>query len=138
MWESVNQASALRALMPKPRGRLRRWRGFGFKMLEPVMGYFVVMRGPGFRINGFRRWWRSVWVSVFGGGGFQLFVVMRRACFWGTTTLSLHALDTYVPIVERRFLCFVSFSPLEKEMKSRHGQWLIVQKKSARNERAKT
>jgi hypothetical protein len=39
--------------------------------------------------------------------------------------------------VERRFLCFVSFSPLEKEMKSRHGQWLTVLKKSAKTERAK-
>ncbi len=29
-------------------------------------------------------------------------------------------------IVERRFLCFVSLSPLDKEMKCRHAQWLIV------------
>ena len=28
------------------------------------------MCGTGFRINGFRRWWRSVWVSVAGAGGF--------------------------------------------------------------------
>jgi hypothetical protein len=72
------------------------------------------------------------------GGGFQLFGIIRRACFWGTKTLSQHALDTYEPIVERRFLCFVSLSPLDKEMKSRHGQWLTVLKKSANNERAKT
>src|ERR1700744_3711990 len=29
----------------------------------------------------------------------------------------------------RRFLCFVSFSPLEKEMKCRHAPWLIVIRK---------
>jgi hypothetical protein len=52
--------------------------------------------------------------------------------------LELHAVDTYEPIVERRFLCFVSFSPLEKEMKSRHGQWLIVPNKSVNKERART
>ncbi len=34
-------------------------------------------------------------------------------------------------IVGRRFLCFVSLSPLDKEMKSRHGQWLIVIKNLA-------
>ena len=51
--------------------------------------------------------------------------------------MSLHARDTYVPIVERRFLCFVSLSPLDKEMKSRHGQWLIVRKRTANKERAK-
>ena len=34
-------------------------------------------------------------------------------------------------IVERRFLCFVSLSPKDKEMKSRHGQWLIVIKNIA-------
>src|ERR1700743_2401613 len=32
----------------------------------------------------------------------------------------------YWASVCRRFLCFVSFSPLEKEMKCRHAQWLIV------------
>jgi len=35
----------------------------------------------------------------------------------------LHAGDTYEPIVERRFLCFVSLSPLDKEMKSVVVQW---------------
>ncbi len=34
-------------------------------------------------------------------------------------------------IVGRRFLCFVSLSLLDKEMKSRHGQWLIVIKNLA-------
>jgi hypothetical protein len=29
-------------------------------------------------------------------------------------------------------------SPLDKEMKSRHGQWLIVLKNTAKTERAKT
>src|SRR5580698_11475187 len=35
----------------------------------------------------------------------------------------------YWASVCRRFLCFVSFSPLEKEMKCRHAQWLIVTSK---------
>jgi hypothetical protein len=34
-------------------------------------------------------------------------------------------------IVERRFLCFVSLSPLDKEMKCRHAQWLTVIKNLA-------
>ncbi len=36
-----------------------------------------------------------------------------------------------IQIVERRFLCFVSLSPLDKEMKCRHAQWLIVIKNLA-------
>jgi hypothetical protein len=36
------------------------------------------------------------------------------------------------------FFASVSFSPLEKEMKCRHAQWLTVLKKSVRTERAKT
>ncbi|WP_218778365.1 hypothetical protein, partial [Caballeronia sordidicola] len=31
---------------------------------------------PGFRIDCHNYWWRSVWVSFGGGGGFQLLVVM--------------------------------------------------------------
>jgi hypothetical protein len=34
------------------------------------------------------------------------------------------------------FFASVSFSPSEKEMKSRHGQWLTVLKKSVKTERA--
>jgi hypothetical protein len=34
-------------------------------------------------------------------------------------------------MVERRFLCFVSFSPVEKEMTCRHAQWLTVIKKTS-------
>jgi hypothetical protein len=37
----------------------------------------------------------------------------------------------------RRFLCFVSFSPLEKEMKCRHAQWLIVLNKRLQHETRK-
>jgi hypothetical protein len=40
--------------------------------------------------------------------------------------------------VERRFLCFVSFSPFGKRNEVPHGQWLTVLKKSAKTERAKT
>ena len=36
-----------------------------------------------------------------------------------------------IQIVGRRFLCFVSLSPLDKEMKCRHAQWLIVIKNTA-------
>ncbi len=43
-----------------------------------------------------------------------------------------------IQIVGRRFLCFVSLSPLDKEMKSRHGQWLIVIKNIANIEPALT
>src|ERR1700693_6302664 len=49
----------------------------------------------------------------------------HRATFVPKTP-SLHARDTNLPIVGRRFLCFVSLSPLDKEMKCRHAQWLIV------------
>ena len=45
-------------------------------------------------------------------------------------TQKLHAGDTNSPMLERRFLCFVSLSPKDQEMKSRHGQWLIVIKKT--------
>jgi hypothetical protein len=34
----------------------------------------------------------------------------------------------------RRFLCFVSFSPLEKEMKCRHAQWPIALSKKLRHQ----
>src|SRR5471032_2428616 len=43
-----------------------------------------------------------------------------------------------IQIVERRFLCFVSLSPLDKEMKCRHAQWLIVIKNIANIEPALT
>jgi hypothetical protein len=36
-----------------------------------------------------------------------------------------------IQIVERRFLCFVSLSPKDQEMKCSHAQWLIVIKKKA-------
>src|SRR5271154_3738547 len=41
-------------------------------------------------------------------------------------------------IVGRRFLCFVSLSPLDKEMKCRHAQWLTVIKNIANIELALT
>ena len=41
-------------------------------------------------------------------------------------------------IVGRRFLCFVSLSPLDKEMKCRHAQWLIVIKNLANMQRGLT
>src|SRR3954467_6605254 len=70
--------------------------------------------------------------------GFNCSLLFAARAFGVPSSPELHARDTYEPIVGRRFLCFVSLSPLDKEMKSRHGQWLIVLKKSARTERAKT
>jgi hypothetical protein len=49
----------------------------------------------------------------------------------------LHAWNTKEFAVGRRFLCFVSLSLFDKEMKSRHGQWLIVIKRTTRIERLK-
>ena len=70
------------------------------------------------------------------GEGFSRTWLFAERAFGVPNRPKLHALDTYVPSVERRFLCFVSLSPLDKEMKSRHGQWLIVLKRTAKNERA--
>jgi hypothetical protein len=50
---------------------------------------------------------------------------LRASFYFRTTNWAVrgHHLQTCVC---RRFLCFVSFSPLEKETKCRHAQWLIV------------
>ena len=44
-----------------------------------VMGFAVSMPWRGFRIDCHSYWWRSVWVSVAGGGGVQLLVVMASS-----------------------------------------------------------
>src|SRR3954468_14350707 len=70
------------------------------------------------------------------GEGFNCSGLFAERAFGVPNSLELHAGDTYVPSFERRFLCFVSLSPLDKEMKSRHGQWLIVLKKTTNTKRA--
>ena len=56
----------------------------------------------------------------------------------GAKNWDLHARDTNSPVVGKRFLCFVSLSPLDKEMKCRHAQWLIAIKNLANIEHALT
>ena len=85
VWESVNEASALRALAPK-RGSSLYWFRCARAYLGPtrrslansgccraVMSSTRCLPGPDFRIDCHSYWWRSVWVSVDGGGGFQVF-----------------------------------------------------------------
>ncbi|MDN7184183.1 hypothetical protein M0D69_40460, partial [Caballeronia sp. SEWSISQ10-4 2] len=57
----------------------------------------------------------------------------RALCYQVPKTPGLHAGDTNLPIVGRRFLCFRFFFavPLEKEMTCRHAQWLTVIKKTS-------
>ena len=71
------------------------------------------------------------------GEGFKCSLLCAERAFGVPISPELHARDTYVPSFGRRFLCFVSLSPLDKEMKSRHGQWLIVLKKTTNINRAK-
>ena len=70
--------------------------------------------------------------------GFKHPSVWRAPCYLRAKNLGLHARDTNLSIVGRRFLCFVSLSPLDKEMKCRHAQWLIVIKNTANIEPALT
>ena len=77
-------------------------------------------------------WWRSVGMSGFARRrGSSVGESGEHRATFVPKTPSLHARDTNSPVVGRRFLCFVSLSPLDKEMKSRHGQWLIVIKNLA-------
>ena len=64
-------------------------------------------------------------------GGFQLSVVLASTVLRGNQKQWSARWGHLIQIVGRRFLCFVSLSPLDKEMKSRHGQWLIVIKNLA-------
>jgi hypothetical protein len=57
------------------------------------------------------------------GEGFSRTWLCAERAFGVPKSPKLHAGDTYVPIVGRRFLCFVSLSPLDKEMKSVVVQW---------------
>src|ERR1700744_2703114 len=57
--------------------------------------------------------------------GVQLRVGLRAPFYFRTTGRAVRG-HSLLAGVCRRFLCFVSFSPLEKEMKCRHAQWLIV------------
>src|SRR5271156_1463742 len=71
-------------------------------------------------------------------GGFQRSVALASTVLRGNQKRWSARWGHLIQIVERRFLCFVSLSPLDKEMKSRHGQWLIVIKNLANIERALT
>jgi hypothetical protein len=64
-------------------------------------------------------------------GGLQLSVVLASTVLRGNQKQWSARWGHLIQFVERRFLCFVSLSPLDKEMKSRHGQWLIVIKNLA-------
>ncbi len=71
-------------------------------------------------------------------GGVQRSVVLASTVLRGNQKQWSARWGHLIQIVERRFLCFVSLSPLDKEMKSRHGQWLIVIKNLANIEPALT
>src|SRR5271155_1884797 len=64
-------------------------------------------------------------------GGFQTSVVLASTVLRGNQKQWSARWGHLIQIVERRFLCFVSLSPLDKEMKCRHAQWLIVIKNTA-------
>src|SRR6202046_508133 len=71
-------------------------------------------------------------------GGFQVFLVLASTVLRGNQKQWSARWGHLEQIVGRRFLCFVSLSPLDKEMKSRHGQWLIVIKNLANMKPAPT
>src|SRR5216684_113319 len=84
------------------------------------------------------RWGRSVFVSGFArrrvkypqsGEHRAIRCQKLLACTLGTLTCRL---------LRGVFFASVSFSPVEKEMKCRHAQWLIVIKKSANSRRPLT
>ena len=64
-------------------------------------------------------------------GGLQTSVVLASTILRGNQKQWSARWGHLKQFVERRFLCFVSLSPLDKEMKCRHAQWLIVIKKKA-------
>ncbi len=64
-------------------------------------------------------------------GGFQVFLVLASTVLRGNQKQWSARWGHLKQIVERRFLCFVSLSPKDQEMKSRHGQWLIAIKNLA-------
>ena len=64
-------------------------------------------------------------------GGLQRSVVLASTVLRGNQKQWSARWGHLIQIVERRFLCFVSLSPLDKEMKCRHAQWLIVIKNIA-------
>src|ERR1700722_10894541 len=64
-------------------------------------------------------------------GGFQVSVALASTVLRGNQKQWFARWGHLIQIVERRFLCFVSLSPLDKEMKCRHAQWLIVIKNLA-------
>jgi hypothetical protein len=75
----------------------------------------------------------------YGGEGFQVLVVMASSVFLTYQTVENCTLGTLKgPWWRGVFFASVSFSPSEKEMKSRHGQWLTMLNKLANNERVKT
>src|SRR5471032_1380294 len=71
-------------------------------------------------------------------GGLQRSVVLASTVLRGNQKQWSARWGHLIQIVERRFLCFVSLSPLDKEMKCRHAQWLIVIKNLANIEPALT
>src|SRR5471032_2244917 len=71
-------------------------------------------------------------------GGVQVSVALASTVLRGNQKQWSARWGHLIQIVERRFLCFVSLSPLDKEMKCRHAQWLIVIKNLANIEPALT
>jgi hypothetical protein len=64
-------------------------------------------------------------------GGLQLSVVLVSTVLFGNQKQWSARWGHSISIVEGRFLCFVSLSPKDQEMKCRHAQWLIAIKNIA-------
>ncbi len=64
-------------------------------------------------------------------GGFQTSEVLASTVLRGNQKQWSARWGHLIQFVERRFLCFVSLSPKDQEMKCRHAQWLIVIKNIA-------
>src|SRR5471032_2156821 len=84
----------------------------------------------------FSHWWRSVWVSVFGEGGFHTSVVLASTVLFGcqkrgNCTLGQLTSPRSESVFFASFLCRFG-----QRNDGRHAQWLIVIKKIANSSRS--
>jgi hypothetical protein len=68
---------------------------------------------------------QSVQCRLNRGSVFSRRLSLRARFYFRTTGWTVRVRHLQASVC-RRFLCFVSLSPLDKEMKCRHAQWLIV------------
>src|SRR5471032_3102461 len=108
-------------------------------MVGRILGFWCVgggAYGRAVRVRGGRNLPESTGGEAWGcrdsrEGGFQVLVVLASTVLRGNQKQWSARWGHLIQIVGRRFLCFVSLSPLDKEMKCRHAQWLIVIKNIA-------